>query len=331
VINDDEEGGSFDKTVIGPSKQGSAPPSGPGGGALLSEPTVLLAGRRHARPASGQETVIVARRANTEKLPPEGAGDGAAIDQLFPDPVPAGPNPVLAAAYPILVATTRLRRGWQAGQLSELRDGFAQAVETAASALKHSGLPENDIRRTKLILCELIDETMSDPETGADFRAGTGMMPTFFQTRYTGTGFFEALNELLAEPQTNRNVLEFMHACLCLGFMGQYRRMREADLDRIRSDLRDTLRALRPDQERWLTQPAAAQEERSSGGWISSLVLPVGATIAAGAIYLGLGVVLDREASSVAARLETFNYPAMSIEDSAIETLEGNRIHDDLN
>ena len=331
MINDDEQGGSFDKTVIGPSKQGSALPSGPGGGASLSEPTVLLNSRRHARPTSGQETVIIAGRPNAEKLPPEPTGEGAAIDQLFPDHDPAGPNPVLAAAYPILVATTRLRRGRQAGPFSELRDAFARAVETAASALKHSGLPDNDIRRTKLILCELIDETMSDPEMDADFRAGTGMMPTFFQTRYTGTGFFEVLNELLAEPQANRNVLEFMHACLCLGFTGQYRGMREADLHRIRSDLRDTLRALRPDQDRWLSPPAVANEERTAGGWISLLVVPVGVTIVAGAIYLGLGVVLDREASSVAARLETDNYPAMSIEDSAIETLEGNRIRDDLN
>ena len=70
------------------------------------------------------------------------------------------------------------------------------------------------------------------------------MLAQFFQVRTSGVGFFEELNKALANPAPRYNLLELMHACLLLGFEGQYRGAAGGDgeLQRIRRDVYQTLR-----------------------------------------------------------------------------------------
>jgi type VI secretion system protein ImpK len=56
-------------------------------------------------------------------------------------------------------------------------------------------------------------------------------------------GFFEALNKVLSNPETHHDLLELLHACLSLGFEGQYRvGGQRANLERVRQDVYETLR-----------------------------------------------------------------------------------------
>ena len=70
------------------------------------------------------------------------------------------------------------------------------------------------------------------------------MLAQFFQVRTSGVGFFEELNKALANPAPRYNLLELMHACLLLGFEGQYRGAHggDSELQRIRRDVYQTLR-----------------------------------------------------------------------------------------
>jgi len=68
-------------------------------------------------------------------------------------------------------------------------------------------------------------------------------LPQFFQTNVAGVGFFEALNTVLSNPETHHDLLELLHACLCLGFEGQYRAAgQKPSLERVRQDVYETLR-----------------------------------------------------------------------------------------
>ena len=73
------------------------------------------------------------------------------------------------------------------------------------------------------------------------------MLAQFFQVRTSGVGFFEELKKILANPAPRYDLLELMHACLSLGFEGQYRGAAGGDteLQRWRRDVYQTLRSLR--------------------------------------------------------------------------------------
>ncbi len=68
-----------------------------------------------------------------------------------------------------------------------------------------------------------------------------------FTSSPAGTGFFEALNKILASPEAHYDLLELMHACLSLGFEAQYRGLTREDtnLERVRRDVYETLRYFR--------------------------------------------------------------------------------------
>ncbi|TIX54268.1 MAG: type VI secretion system protein TssL, partial [Mesorhizobium sp.] len=73
------------------------------------------------------------------------------------------------------------------------------------------------------------------------------MLSQFFHVAPTGSGFYQALNKILAAPEAHYDLLELMHACLSLGFEGQYRGLAREDnnLERVRRDVYETLRYFR--------------------------------------------------------------------------------------
>jgi type VI secretion system protein ImpK len=73
------------------------------------------------------------------------------------------------------------------------------------------------------------------------------MVAQFFQVRNSGVGFYEELAKILHNPAPRYDLLELMHACLSLGFEGQYRGSPNGqnELQRIRRDVYQTLRHLK--------------------------------------------------------------------------------------
>ncbi|MBZ9857259.1 type VI secretion system protein TssL, long form [Mesorhizobium sp. CA13] len=157
-------------------------------------------------------------------------------------------NPILAAAAPLLMLLGQLRLVPVKRQAALLADHVAEAIEKFDRALEKSGVAEEDARIAKFALCETADDLIGNlPWPQTDAWARHSMLSQFFHTDSAGTGFYEALNKILADPEKHYDLLELMHACLSLGFEGQYRALtrEENNLERVRRDVYETLRYFR--------------------------------------------------------------------------------------
>ncbi|MER9326556.1 type VI secretion system protein TssL, long form [Mesorhizobium sp. M0488] len=157
-------------------------------------------------------------------------------------------NPILAAAAPLLMLFGQLRLIPVERQAEPLAEHVAETIDKFDATLQKSGVGEEDARIAKFALCETADDLIGNlpwPQKGA--WAQYSMLSQFFHVEPSGTGFFEALNKILASPEAHYDLLELMHACLSLGFEGQYRGVRREDnnLERVRRDVYETLRYFR--------------------------------------------------------------------------------------
>ncbi len=158
-------------------------------------------------------------------------------------------NPIVAAAAPMLMLLGRLRLMVTETQPGPLADHVAIAIKEFERKFAETGIPTGDARVAKLALCETADDIIGNlPGHDRHVWARHAMVPRFFQTEVSGTAFFEALNKILSNPEPHYDLLELMHACLSLGFEGQYRGVvrEDRDLERVRRDVYETLRYFRP-------------------------------------------------------------------------------------
>lgn len=168
-------------------------------------------------------------------------------------------NPIITAAAPLLMLLGHLRLNISDIDAEPLATRLADKIEEFEQKIADAGVASEDARIAKFVLCETADDIVLNLP-GLDKEAWTkqGMLARFFQVGTPGAGFFKALNKTLADPEAHPDLLELMHACLCLGFEGQYRSLARDDsnLERVRQDVYETLRYFnsRPDDEispRW--------------------------------------------------------------------------------
>ncbi|AZO41956.1 type VI secretion system protein TssL [Mesorhizobium sp. M7D.F.Ca.US.005.01.1.1] len=157
-------------------------------------------------------------------------------------------NPILAAAAPLLMLFGQLRLIAIERQAGPLAEHVTAAIDRFDRTLEKSGVAEEDARIAKFVLCETADDLIGNlPWPQKDAWAQHSMLSQFFHVEPSGTGFFEALNKILASPEAHYDLLELMHVCLSLGFEGQYRGLTREDsnLERVRRDVYETLRYFR--------------------------------------------------------------------------------------
>ncbi|WP_342634305.1 type VI secretion system protein TssL, long form [Mesorhizobium hawassense] len=224
----------------------------------------------------------------------------------------AAANPLLAAAAPLLMLLGQLRLMPVERQAAPLAEHMAEAIETFDRTIAKAGIGEEDGRIAKFALCETADDLVGNlPWPSKDSWLPHSLVAQFFHTQPTGAGFYEALNNVLAKPEAHYDLLELMHACLSLGFEGQYRGMageRNA-LERVRRDVYDTLRYFKPraDEDiapRWQGMAAAIPKPRAR--------LPLWAVAAAAATlvtatFFGLRVLITNEGDATAGELLALN------------------------
>lgn len=157
-------------------------------------------------------------------------------------------NQILAAAAPLLMLFGQLRLMPVERQAEQLAEHVAEAIEKFDRTMEKAGVPEEDARIAKFALCETADDLIGNlPWPKKDAWARHSMLSQFFHVVPTGSGFYEALNTILAAPEAHYDLLELMHACLSLGFEGQYRGLTREDnnLERVLRDVYETLRYFR--------------------------------------------------------------------------------------
>jgi len=178
-------------------------------------------------------------------------------------PVPRGAlptgtdlNPLVGCASPLLAAAGQLRTSTTHPDPQGLRNRLVSEVCTFEECARAKGTPENNVLTARYVLCSLLDEAvLGTPWGSQSIWAEQGLLIGFHKETWGGEKFFLALDRLITRPSANLDLLELMYLCLAFGFEGRYR-IRDGgrdQLERVREELYQTIRAQRGDPERELS------------------------------------------------------------------------------
>ncbi|RWD70610.1 type VI secretion system protein TssL, long form [Mesorhizobium sp.] len=318
----DHPSGPVDKTVIRAPRpkqkplaaaEGSGPESGRPALSPSREATVFDPGGGRQMPTGWSSGTVLFQgpTSGTAANAAPGVQQDALLDAASGVKYAAA-NPILAAAAPLLMLLGQLRLMPVDRQAAPLAEHIADAIETFDLAIAKAGVAEEDASIAKFALCETADDLVGNlPWPSKDIWLQHALVARFFHTQPTGAGFYGALNNILATPEAHYDLLELMHACLSLGFEGQYRGLaKERDtLERVRRDVYDTLRYFKPRagediSPHWQGMAAALPKPRAR--------LPLWAVAAAAAtlvtaVFFGLRVLITDEGDATAGELLALN------------------------
>jgi type VI secretion system protein ImpK len=323
-----------DKTVIRPSRpNASRKPKtvlardAPTPGSTMIAPAALRdatvfdpnAGRQ-APPQDDVTGTVIYQGAPFAEAPadPEFRGSAAAVEKTPLDALLGASegvdygaaNPVVAAAAPLLMLLGHLRLTTVERQAEPLAERVAGLIEDFDRKIARTETTEEDARIASYVLCETADDIIANlPGSGRDVWVQHSMLQRFFQVKPTGAGFFQALNTVLATPEPHRNLIELMHACLSLGFEGQYRGQPREGLERVRRDVYETSAYFRTDGDddispRWQgLSMTSAQGSRRVPVWAIAAATAAVLTAA----FFTLRVLITNDGEAVAGELLALN------------------------
>jgi type VI secretion system protein ImpK len=137
----------------------------------------------------------------------------------------SAPGTLIGLAAPVLELVLKLRTGVVAPS-NEVRP----VVNDLLAQLDQSGrslrCPAEQIEAIKFALVAFIDETVLSPANDFPLRREWEQLPLqleYFKEHLAGNKFFERLDTLLTQPETEGvDVVEVYYLCLLLGFKGKY-------------------------------------------------------------------------------------------------------------
>ena len=217
-------------------------------------------------------------------------------------------NPITQAAAPLLILLGRLRLHIVDMQAVPLMNYVAQSITEFEKKIVAAGVNPQEALVAKYVLCGTADDIVQNlPGTDRGVWMQYSMLAQFFQVRTSGVGFFEELNKALANPAPRYYLLELMHACLLLGFEGQYRGANggDSELQRIRRDVYQTLRHVkaRTDDEispRWRGMTLRMQD---MGSRVPIWAIASGAGMVLVGVFFLLRFLIGNDADALADRL----------------------------
>ena len=158
-------------------------------------------------------------------------------------------NPITQAAVPLLVLLGRLRQMVVEMDAVPLMQHVSRSINEFERTLLAQGIDQEQVQVAKYTLCATADDIVQNlPGTEKHVWLQYSMLAQFFGVRTSGTVLFDKIRQLIANPTVYYNLLELIHACLSLGFEGQYRAAAGGDIElqRVRRDVFQTLRTARP-------------------------------------------------------------------------------------
>src|SRR4051794_28154889 len=177
----------------------------------------------------GQRTA--ARVARPPAAPPAPRAEAPAP----PPPIPPGAdlqtlvtafdNPIVAAAAPLLQLLARLRNTAAPPDQGDMRDRTAREMREFERRAREAGVPMEEMRPAHYALCAALDDVVLNTPWGAHGRwSQRTLSATFHQDQGSGEGFFDQIRLMRQDPAKHIAVLELMHLCMALGFMGPFRK-----------------------------------------------------------------------------------------------------------
>ena len=247
-----------DRTVIvgRPGEVGSSPRVGPSSYPAPSPRTPFLEASGDGQwmgQAPGQEAFFPQKKKDVPQAPRAMIPLEVALNARNSAKVSSS-NQMMTFAAPLLILLGRLRQSVVEMHAVPLMEHVAEEIRTFERTALEAGEDRHDVQVAKYALCGTADDIVQNlPGTDRHVWMQYSMLAQFFGVRTSGVGFFDELNKVLANPGARYKLLELMHACLSLGFEGQYRGggRGQADLQRIRHQAYEALRRVqaRPDDD----------------------------------------------------------------------------------
>ncbi len=155
-------------------------------------------------------------------------------------------SPLAAAAVPLLGLADRLRTMSGHVDVDAVHACVYQELQRFANASREANIPSEILDMSHYALAATIDDIVMSTPWGADSGWIKRTMVGTFHGALDGEGFYERLERMMQSPSVNRPVLQLMHDCLTLGFLGRLRlRARGlAEHAEVREKLWHTLRHL---------------------------------------------------------------------------------------
>jgi type IV/VI secretion system ImpK/VasF family protein len=146
-------------------------------------------------------------------------------------PVPATPrqvrNQMVTEAGPVLALAASVRSGRARVGMPQFHREASQAIAAFDKAIAPT-YPDEQRQRARYALCATIDDIAQNlPGAGHDGAewARRSLVVQFFQENIGGDRFWQLVDDMLARPAQNADLIELFHACLAAGFEGRFRVM----------------------------------------------------------------------------------------------------------
>ena len=133
-------------------------------------------------------------------------------------------NPIIRAAGPLLMLLGRLHAAVMRAPFASLMEQVAEAMRFFEKDIRSAGIPEEQARVAKYVLCATADDIVQNiPTDDRHVWTRYSMLARFFNERTGGVRFFEEVDRAKLDPLRNFPLLELQYTCLALGFQGMHR------------------------------------------------------------------------------------------------------------
>lgn len=196
-------------------------------------------------------------------------------------PMPIGRNPLLRAAATVFALVRGLHGLAQHRDVAGLHRACLQSLIEFEKDAQASSVPPQTAFTGRYVLSALVDETVLSTPWGSESQwSKESLLATLHKETWAGEKFFQMTQNLSRDPRTNIDILELLYACLLHGYQGKYRILERGSeqLERVKRELYETIRATRGDIERDLSprwRGVAANRPRVSRAvppWVAPVV-----------------------------------------------------------
>lgn len=137
-----------------------------------------------------------------------------------------GTNLALDHVLPLLLLANRVSKlqNFSQSEMVNLREKLINDILSTTSKISNLGIyEEDDIIRLRYCLCVFIDESLLKNEIFMNsFWANNTLTTRFFNENLGGNKFFGIMDKWFENVGKNKDFLEFIYACLVLGYKGKY-------------------------------------------------------------------------------------------------------------